>query len=153
LLVDAVPTVAIVIVGVERTGRWPKHSGGLPPERCLNLAGRTRSLIELVELLNRGAALVTIDSGPAHFSGLSGISRVVLFGPETPALYGPVGDRVEVGFANLSCSPCFSAANHRTSSCTDNQCLSACPEAGLRAGARGALTQTRAPGDRSALRV
>ncbi len=81
------------------------------------------STVSHVALLDRGTALVTIDSGPAHFSGLTGIWRIVLFGPETPALYSPVGDRLETCHLDLPCSPCYSAANHRESSCTDNQCL------------------------------
>jgi ADP-heptose:LPS heptosyltransferase len=124
LLLDSHPDVVVAVVGVARAGALASRIlAGLPPERALNLSGRTRTLRELIEVLRRGTALVTIDSGPAHFSGLTGIFRVVLFGPETPLLYAPAGGRLAVGYANLSCSPCFSAANHRTSSCTDNQCM------------------------------
>ena len=124
LLLDARPDVVVAVVGVARAGALAARIlAGLPADRALNLTGRTRTLTELIELLGRGTALVTIDSGPAHFSGLTDIFRVVLFGPETPLLYAPAGDRVAIGYANLSCSPCYSAANHRTSSCTDNQCL------------------------------
>ena len=124
LLIDAHPDVVIAVVGVARAGALAARIlAGLPADRVRNLTGRTRTLRELIEALDRGTALVTIDSGPAHFSGLTGIFRVVLFGPETPLLYAPAGGRLAVGYANLACSPCFSAANHRTSSCTDNQCL------------------------------
>ena len=124
LLLDAHPDVVIAVVGVARAGALAARIlGGLPAARVRNLTGRTRTLRELIAVLERGTALVTIDSGPAHFSGLTGIFRVALFGPETPLLYAPVGGRVAVGYANLACSPCFSAANHRTSPCTDNQCL------------------------------
>ena len=124
LLLDSHPDVVVAVVGVGRAGALASRIlAGLPPERALNLTGRTRTLRELVEVMRRSTALVTIDSGPAHFSGLTGIFRVVLFGPETPLLYAPAGGRLAVGYANLSCSPCFSAANHRTSSCTDNQCM------------------------------
>lgn len=124
LLIDAYPDVSVAVVGVARANALAQRIlRDLPADRALNLTGRTRTLAELIELLRRGTALVTIDSGPAHFSGLTDIFRVVLFGPETPLLYAPTGGRVAIGYANLSCSPCFSAANHRTSSCTDNQCL------------------------------
>jgi ADP-heptose:LPS heptosyltransferase len=124
LLLDLHPDVVVAVVGVARAGALASRIlAGLPPERAFNLTGRTRTLRELIEVLRRGTALVTIDSGPAHFSGLTGIFRVVLFGPETPSLYAPAGGRLAVGYADLSCSPCFSAANHRTSSCTDNQCM------------------------------
>ena len=133
LLLDAHPDVVVAVVGVARAGALATRIlSGLPPERALNLTGRTRTLRDLIEVMRRGTALVTIDSGPAHFSGLTGIFRVVLFGPETPLLYAPAGGRLAVGYADLSCSPCFSAANHRTSSCTDNQCMrQITPEHGL----------------------
>jgi ADP-heptose:LPS heptosyltransferase len=124
LIADACPDVTIVVVGVERARPQAERIlAQLPHGRGLNLAGRTRTLADLVALLDRGTALVTIDSGPAHFSGLTGIWRIVLFGPETPALYSPVGDRLETCHLDLPCSPCYSAANHRESPCTDNQCL------------------------------
>lgn len=118
------PDVIVAVVGLERTRPIADRIlAGLPPDRGLNLAGRTATLFDLLELFRRGAALVTIDSGPAHFAGLTDIARIVLFGPETPLLYRPIGGNVDVGYAGLACSPCFSAANHRTSRCTDNQCL------------------------------
>lgn len=124
LIADTCDDVTIVVVGVERARPQAERIlADLPAGRGRNLAGRTRTLADLVALLDRGTALVTIDSGPAHFSGLAGIWRIVLFGPETPALYSPVGERVETCHLDLPCSPCYSAANHRESSCTDNQCL------------------------------
>ena len=124
LLVEAYPDVVVAVVGIGRAHALAQRIlKDLPADRTLNLTGRTRTLADLIELLRRGTALVTIDSGPAHFSGLTDIFRVVLFGPETPLLYAPTGSNVAIAYANFSCSPCFSAANHRTSSCTDNQCL------------------------------
>jgi hypothetical protein len=46
----------------------------------------------------------------------------VLFGPETPALYGSIGNSIAIT-ANLACSPCVSAANHRKTPCQDNVCM------------------------------
>jgi hypothetical protein len=51
---------------------------------------------------------------------------IVLFGPETPALYGSLGNS-EAIFAGLACSPCVSAANHRKTACQDPRCLTAIP--------------------------
>jgi ADP-heptose:LPS heptosyltransferase len=147
LLADAYPDVVIGVVGVARAGALAREIlAGLPADRGLDLTGRTETLGELIEVLKRGAALVTIDSGPAHFSGLTDTFRVVLFGPETPQLYRPAGERVAVAYANLSCSPCFSAANHRTSSCTDNQCLKRIAPAELFEMLRAPLGATALPG-------
>ena len=66
--------------------------------------------------------MVTNDSGPGHFSSVTPLPTVVLFGPETPALYGSLGNSLPV-FAGLACSPCVSAANHRKTPCKDNVCM------------------------------
>ena len=91
---------------------------------CVNLAGWTRSVRELVALFRHAALLVTNDGGPAQFSPLARIPTVALFGPETPALYAPLGSRVECMHRALPCSPCLTAYNHRRTPCDgDNQCL------------------------------
>ncbi len=91
-------------------------------ERCLNLAGQT-SLAELLDLYCLADVLVTNDSGPAHFSSMTSIQSFVLFGPETPSLYGPLGKNVRIFYSRFACSPCVSAYNQRKSPCRDNQCL------------------------------
>jgi len=47
----------------------------------------------------------------------------VLFGPESPAIFAPVGKDTRVVYSDYPCSPCLSAFNHRNSSCRDNHCL------------------------------
>ena len=95
---------------------------------CVNLAGWTRSVRELVALFRHAALLVTNDGGPAQFSPLARIPTVALFGPETPALYAPLGGRAECLHRALPCSPCLTAYNHRRTPCDgDNQCLKRIP--------------------------
>jgi len=88
------------------------------------MAGRT-SLRQLLVLYSVADLMVTNDSGPGHFSALSDIRTVVLFGPETPALFGPIGGRATILYADLACSPCVNVFNHRFSPCTDNVCMKA----------------------------
>lgn len=90
--------------------------------RCYNLAGKL-SLRGLITLMTMTDALVSSDSGPAHFAAMTNISGVVLFGPETPLLYSPLTDRLRVVYLGLACSPCFSPMNYRLSPCRDNQCM------------------------------
>jgi ADP-heptose:LPS heptosyltransferase len=94
----------------------------LESPRVLNLAGRT-TLPELIDLYNRASLLITNDSGPAHFASLTDLAVLVLFGPETPAIYGPLGPGVRVLYRRLACSPCVSAYNQKLSPCTENRCL------------------------------
>jgi ADP-heptose:LPS heptosyltransferase len=91
--------------------------------RCISLAGKT-ALAELPALYAHGAVMVSNDSGPAHFAAAAGLSTVVLFGPETPRLYQPLGPSRAI-YAELACSPCVSAHNHRKTACTDNVCMKA----------------------------
>ncbi len=91
--------------------------------RCLNFAGKT-SLTELTALYSISEFMLSNDSGPAHFAAVTPLQTYTLFGPETPKLYGPLGQSVCIS-AEISCSPCVSAANHRKTSCQDNQCLQA----------------------------
>ena len=67
--------------------------------------------------------LVTNDSGPGHFSSMTPVDTVILFGPETPALFGPLGRHSHVIWKRLSCSPCVNVMNHRFSPCNDNVCM------------------------------
>ncbi|MBI2546208.1 glycosyltransferase family 9 protein [Candidatus Woesearchaeota archaeon] len=92
-------------------------------ERCIDFTGMTYSLRELVDLYNISDMLITNDSGPAHFSALTNIRTIVFYGPETPALYGPLGNNYTALYSNFACSPCVSAYNHRKSPCTNNRCL------------------------------
>jgi ADP-heptose:LPS heptosyltransferase len=91
--------------------------------RALNFAGQV-SFAELPALYTIADVMVTNDSGPGHFSSVTDLHTVVLFGPETPALYGSLGKSIPIT-AQLACSPCVSAANHRKTPCHDNACMRA----------------------------
>jgi ADP-heptose:LPS heptosyltransferase len=88
-----------------------------------NFAGKV-SFSELPALYDLSDVMVTNDSGPGHFSSVTSLHTVVLFGPETPTLYGSLGKSIPIT-ANLACSPCVSAANHRKTPCSDNVCMQA----------------------------
>ena len=92
-------------------------------KNALNFAGQV-TFAELPPLYTLSDVMVTNDSGPGHFSAVTPLRTVVLFGPETPALYGSVGKSISIT-ANLACSPCVSAANHRKTPCHDNVCMQA----------------------------
>jgi len=91
--------------------------------RCIAFAGHTE-LADLPALYARAAVMVSNDSGPAHFAAACGLPTIVLFGPETPHLYRPLGNSTAL-YAGLACSPCVSASNHRKSACNDNVCMRA----------------------------
>jgi len=92
--------------------------------RAISLAGRT-TLRQLLVLYDLSDVLVTNDSGPGHFSALTGIDAVVLFGPETPVLFAALGERTHPVWAEIACSPCVNAYNNRQTACRDNLCMQA----------------------------
>jgi len=69
--------------------------------------------------------LVTNDCGPGHFASLTDVDSIVLFGPETPVVFGPLGPRSQAVTAGLACSPCMNVYNHRFSPCVHNACMHA----------------------------
>jgi ADP-heptose:LPS heptosyltransferase len=89
--------------------------------RFRSLAGMHK-LMALLPLYNIATVLVTNDSGPAHFSAVTPIRSIVLFGPETPRLYGSLGNTESIT-AELSCSPCVMASNQKNSACDDPICM------------------------------
>ena len=91
---------------------------------CLDVTGYTKTVRELMVLFHLADLLVTNDGGPGHFAAMTPVPSIILYGPETPVLYGSLQDEVHHFYLNLSCSPCVMAYNHRASPCDgDNQCL------------------------------
>jgi len=90
--------------------------------RVMSVAGQT-TLRELLTLYTLANVLVTNDSGPGHFASLTPVHAIVLFGPETPRLFGPLAPSTTVIWKELACSPCVSVFNHRLSPCRNNVCM------------------------------
>jgi ADP-heptose:LPS heptosyltransferase len=120
-LLETYPNIIILLTGA------PSEREGLDiirvalGEKCINFAGST-TFAELAPLYAISRLMLTNDSGPAHFAAVTDLPTFVFFGPETPALYGSLGNFTPI-YAHLACSPCVSAANHRKSACDDNQCV------------------------------
>lgn len=91
--------------------------------RCADIAGRL-ALPQLPALFSLADAMVSNDSGPAHFAAVTDLPVVVLFGPETPARYRPLGNATALT-AGLPCSPCVGVENQRHTRCRDNRCMRA----------------------------
>ena len=108
-------------------------------ERCVNFAGKQK-LEELPALYQMAELMLTNDSGPGHFSSVTDLRTFVLFGPETPLLYGSLGNSTPI-YAGLACSPCVSAANHRKTPCNNNVCLQVIKPEAVLSQLREALTK------------
>jgi ADP-heptose:LPS heptosyltransferase len=109
--------------------------------RCVSFAGET-ALSDLPSLYALSALMVTNDSGPAHIAAATNLPTIVLFGPETPKLYGPLG-AARALYAGLACSPCATAYNHRNTVCTDNVCMQSISVDVVFSEVKSALSSTR----------
>jgi len=124
-LFEEIPDARIFLVGLPgEQEQAASFSRRFAPGQVGDLTGRL-TLRQLITLCGKVDAMVSSDSGPAHFASLTDVPILVLFGPESPRLFAPRSPNVTVFYAGLACSPCFSAWNHRTSSCRDNQCMKA----------------------------
>jgi len=94
------------------------QSGGNGSSAFHNCSGAL-SLGELVALFRRSSLLLTNDSGPMHIADAAGTPVVALFGPESPAFYGPTG-RSRVCYKAITCSPCLNIYNAKQFICPYN---------------------------------
>lgn len=92
--------------------------------RCISLVNQT-ALDELLELFNIAEALISNDCGLAHLGMLTSVRKFIIFGPESPQVFGPLGDNIRLFYSHWPCSPCLSVLNNRASACDDNKCLKA----------------------------
>jgi ADP-heptose:LPS heptosyltransferase len=80
------------ILGEVELERWP--SATIHRIEAAAETSRLHNYVELFEQLRGAAAFVGNDSGPSHLAGIIGVASLVLFGPTDPAVWKPLGPRV-----------------------------------------------------------
>jgi ADP-heptose:LPS heptosyltransferase len=122
-LLEKFPDLSIAFTGApEEAAKVDGLVGKIGSDRVFCLAGKT-TLRQLLIIYGLAEILVTNDSGPAHFAALTPVDTVVLFGPETPLLFGALTPRNHNLWARPACSPCVNAWNNRQTDCRDNVCM------------------------------
>jgi len=117
------PNVCVVISGAPSEQKDAEEvCRKIGSVRAVSFAGKT-TLRELLTLYSLADILITNDSGPGHFSSMTNIQTIILFGPETPKLFGPISPNTHVIWKELACSPCVNVFNHRFSPCNNNVCM------------------------------
>jgi len=89
--------------------------------RCVDAAGWF-PVQQLPALFSLSEVMISNDSGPAHFASVTRMPVIVLFGPETPDRFRPLGNATVLS-AGLSCSPCVNVDNQRRTKCSNNLCM------------------------------
>ncbi len=122
MMIDSSPDIFVLITGAtfEAPGAEALRSK-VSRSRCYSFAGKAL-IQELPLLYDISAFMVTNDSGPAHFAAVTKMPTFVLYGPETPKLYGSLGKSTPISM-ELACSPCVAATNHRKTACRDPICM------------------------------
>jgi ADP-heptose:LPS heptosyltransferase len=122
MILDKHPDILILLTGApaEREGAEDLKNQ-IDNARCINFAGNIK-FKQLPVLYTISTAMISNDSGPAHFAATTPLPTFVIFGPETPDLYGSLGNFTPI-YQGLACSPCVSASNHRKTPCTHNVCV------------------------------
>jgi heptosyltransferase-2/heptosyltransferase-3 len=85
------PDHAIVLLGTGPEQKLNEEIAALAAIERLHNAADDLPVPRLIALLERGAGLITVDSGPAHAAAAVGCPQVVLFGKALPSLYRPWG--------------------------------------------------------------
>jgi len=127
LVLEEWPDVGVAFIGSAREKEFVAPIvRDVGCERAVDLSGKL-SIEELAHLLDRAKLMVTNDSGPLHLALAMGTRTVSFFGPETPVLYGPVGDGHKVFFRDIDCSPCINVHEDKSFRCTrkSSVCLEA----------------------------
>lgn len=151
-LLDRDARIRILLSGVASEARLVESiRAKLPEDRTVDLAGRT-TLGELAAILARCRLVLSNDTGPVHLAGAMAVPVFGFYGPNTPVLYGPLGEQAHAFYLGLPCSPCITNANGKTSSCRMPVCMRqiTVDDVVARIDATGLLTSARAPlGERS----
>ena len=122
MIMQRYPQATIIVTGPpEEVADNAAIASGIGAGAC-SLAGQT-SLRELLTLYCLSDVLVSSDSGPAIFSAMTPLKSVVLFGPESPELYGIPGKNTVTISSRTVCSPCVTVYNHRQSPCCSPRCM------------------------------
>ena len=103
-------TVApIILIGGPNDIAYTKEVIDALPDNSnvINKAGAT-SLAELPQLMNRAAAMLSTDSGPAHIANAVGLPLIVLFGAGNEKSTAPFNEekRTIIRLGQLPCEPC-----------------------------------------------
>jgi lipopolysaccharide heptosyltransferase II len=80
-------------------------------------------LPRLVAFLARVDLLVANDTGPVHLAAAVRTPVVAFYGPNSPRLYGPLGDGHSTLYRPLPCSPCLTNQNGKSSRCELPLCI------------------------------
>lgn len=94
-----------VILGAKGDLKEFERSRHLFPEGSRHLVGSCNIRVTQA-ILRRSTFFLGNDSGIMHLAAAAGIPLLALYGPTSPARFGPWGANTHVIYGNFPCSPC-----------------------------------------------
>ena len=124
-MLEKYPSLHIVITGTAAEhGPAEALSQALNTQRIHDFTGST-TIAELLALYKKASLMITNDSGPGHLAAIAELRSIILYGPETPLLFSPLGDKCRILYAGTLCSPCVSPYNGKNTPCKQSLCMKA----------------------------
>ena len=114
--------VQVVFTGSPKEAPLVQAAVDTMRQPAINSAGHL-SIPQLACAVSRCSLFVSGDTGPLHMAAALRVPILGLYGPNTPALYGPWGDSHAVIYHQLPCSPCISNLNDKLTKCPHGQCI------------------------------
>lgn len=96
---------------------------------CVVDASGQLNFAEYLALIRMSSLVVSADTAAVHIASAAGVPVIGLYGPNTPALYGPWGERGFAVYKQLRCSPCITNFNAKTHNCRHPEGKGACMRA------------------------
>ncbi|MDA8159954.1 MAG: glycosyltransferase family 9 protein [Desulfobacteraceae bacterium] len=97
--------VVVVISGTSQERRQAAEIADIVGDGCYNFAGHTHLLL-YAAMLMQSRLVIGVDSAGVHIASAVGSPTVSIFGPSSPASWGPKGNRHLVVQRRMPCVPC-----------------------------------------------
>lgn len=98
-----------------------KELQGIDLTNFTNLYGKTKNILELVELIKKSEILICSDSAPMHIGVATNTKTIAVFGPTDDSTLIPKLDKFIVLKNNTECRPCL--WSKRQTTCKELNCL------------------------------
>jgi len=98
-----------------------------PTANFTNLYGKTKSLLDMADVINYSKTFICVDSAPMHIGVALNKNLIAIFGPTDENKLIPKRDNFKVVKAECSCRPCL--WEKRQTTCETLDCLKIDPKA------------------------
>jgi heptosyltransferase-3 len=105
---------------IEETLRYLRHS-----EQTINLGGQL-TFMDYFALIAASDLVISADTAAVHLASAANTPVAGLYGPNTPALYGPWGEQGLALYVPQPCSPCITNFNAKIHACRNAAGRGAC---------------------------